>query len=780
MAAISVTDSVLLGTLPQAHRLPWVVIWSITVLTALAMAVADFIVVCSSYYLLNSKVTAVEGIVVGNGVKGLINGAILLAVICAGFSLVSSLLVCYISPSCAGGGLPEAKSYMNGNDMPKLFNSRTLFVRTVGIIFSVAAGFPIGRESPSICIGCNIGVAVVRVLAKPHMRQAAPGTQTVEVDTERYMDARRIGAAIGGAAGMSAVFKAPIGGLLYMLEEVSSTSWSEELTFRGFACTTLCYIVSKLLLGGFGGFGAFQDLFKYTQPINRLASNVDWGTIDILFVSIMAAVLGFCSSLYTFAILWVWSFRKRCYDSLAARSVPIRVVKVVECITFAVACAFIFVGLSLMVDCTPTTDVGQFNVTNAQPLLQFNCGPDEKNMAASLLLSSSEDMLKRLYALDKNSGGGQGQKTDFEAFTLLVVFGGYLLLNMSLTGLSLPMGMFFPSMIIGALTGRMFGQSLALCFNSWNINYQPLGAGVYALVGSAAFLGGFTHTTLAVVVFLTELASDLYLTAPLCLSVFVANIAAKAIDHYGHDLRLMWLKDVPHLDAEIPEDLDDSGVTAAELCEAFNPRCHLPPTTHPDEVRRALDFLEVQLQSGMCFNAFLPVISGETCVGLVSKNRLEKYLLGMSSLRTNTTNRASGVANSQTGAPASSLPNSSLTSQGGPGGGTGSVNRPLLTVPVQETNSMEDLIEDLGGAFSPEQNIQVSALMDPTPFLVLENTPVHRLYPVFVRAGAAVACVVTKTGEFRGTISRVNLMQACRRTQDGHPPVSPLPSDSRR
>ena len=62
-----------------------------------------------------------------------------------------------------------------------------------------------------------------------------------------------IGCVLGGAAGISAAFSAPIGAILYMLEEVSVVAWPTELTFRTFVATTLAALVTRFCLN-FSGF----------------------------------------------------------------------------------------------------------------------------------------------------------------------------------------------------------------------------------------------------------------------------------------------------------------------------------------------------------------------------------------------------------------------------------------------------------------------------------------------------------------------------------------------
>merc|ERR1711879_789898 len=119
-----------------------------------------------------------------------------------------------------------------------------------------------------------------------------------------------------------------------------------------------------------------------------------------------------------------------------------------------------------------------------------------------------------------------------------------------MAGLAVPMGNFIPSMLTGALVGRILGEIIASSQVEAAVTLAD--AGVYAMVGSAAMLGGFTHMTIAVVVILVEAARDLSLVAPLMLSISVSHIVSTCVNHHSYDEVLILRKGVPFLQPELP------------------------------------------------------------------------------------------------------------------------------------------------------------------------------------------------------------------------------------
>ena len=57
------------------------------------------------------------------------------------------------------------KCYLNGVDIPRLVRFKTLLCKTVGIVFAVSAGLPVGKEGPMVHAGAIVAAEVSQVCA---------------------------------------------------------------------------------------------------------------------------------------------------------------------------------------------------------------------------------------------------------------------------------------------------------------------------------------------------------------------------------------------------------------------------------------------------------------------------------------------------------------------------------------------------------------------------------------------------------------------------------------
>jgi chloride channel 3/4/5 len=143
-----------------------------------------------------------------------------------------------------------------------------------------------------------------------------------------------------------------------------------------------------------------------------------------------------------------------------------------------------------------------------------------------------------------------------------------LLLTIITFGCKVPSGIIIPALDAGALFGRMVGQLVP--------NISP---GIFAMVGSAAFLAGVSRMTVSLAVIMFELTGEVNFIPPFMIAILTAKWVADAISAESvYDLS-QHLLGHPFLDAEHAlaklRSLPDGSGTVAEL---------IPPETTMEEI----------------------------------------------------------------------------------------------------------------------------------------------------------------------------------------------------
>lgn len=753
-------DSALSVSKSQNHTLPVFVTWCFALVIPLLVAVTNFCMVQIDINLVVFKFDTAERFMVDS--KSPWIGGLVLAAIGATYAFVASALVVFIAPACAGSGIPEAKGYLNGNNIPGFFTLKTYIVRTFGVVFSTASGFPVGREGPMVGIGGGVGNGIVRLVAKQYMRKWVKidgndkegYSNALILDQERFAHALRVGTVMGSAAGLATAFNAPLGGILYMFEEVTVTNWAPELTFKCFVSSVLATLFTQVLMD-LRSEKPHQLLIYDPEAANP--GTVRYKELDVLFIAMIAALIGLLSVAFAKGLAFTWTLRSRNAKRFQGRSFA-PYLKIVEAMLFAAVVAMVFSLIPSFGQCEghsqgsgsagsgrrlePMMDMASMNHRRLAGLTynQYTCEDGQINKIATLLLSGAEGAVKHLFAT----------QTVQSPVQLILCLAFYFVLAMGMPGLPVPMGVFVPSLLIGSLSGRFFGEIL-----------KPIGTadpGVYAMCGAAAMLGGFTHMTLAIVVLLVEAANDLSLIPLLMLSISISHIVSTSISHHGYDEVLIHKKGVPFLDSEVPQELEREGCTAFDLMDEVPDQCLLPSKASLEVVREALQQDYVQ---------FFPVVEENAttrncvCVGITTRARLEAAVDAHD--------------------PAKEISDS------------GPLKRFLKSLfsknedsndHYDEKSQQDDLDQgadlpsmikkmvrrpSLMGTDGP--TVPINRLMDAVPHIMLEDMPVSRFYSLYSCGAVREACIVSKRGEFRGILSRRNLI-----SPEGakHDPSSPI------
>ncbi len=141
--------------------------------------------------------------------------------------VVAAMLTAW-APASVGSGLPQVKAFLNGCRVSRSLHPSTLVAKVVGITLVVASGLPVGREGPMVHIGAAVAACASSV------RIPIPSL----VQEMRWPAMQRNWVGMGASAGVAAAFNAPLGGILYALEEVCS-HWSGKQTWLSFLCSVV-------------------------------------------------------------------------------------------------------------------------------------------------------------------------------------------------------------------------------------------------------------------------------------------------------------------------------------------------------------------------------------------------------------------------------------------------------------------------------------------------------------------------------------------------------------
>jgi len=719
------------GAAPQTHRLPQRVMWGIVLLTASSMAVINFCTIWIISFVVEWKFSTMQAVVdSGNlplGILTYIGTCVVLSSLCM-------TVIFSIAPSAGSSGAPENKGWLNGNLIPGFFTWKNMIVRQCATMLANMSGYPVGREGPTVTMGSNLAFLIAHRMALPYVRQwvrvgdeDSPNPDSEEpdpvaiIDEERFIHAKRIVCTVGGACGMAMLFDSPVGGIVYMFEEISSSSWPMEVTLRAFVGTTLCSVISRGMLNLCGKSTKEFVVYEF-HP-----APIEWAWSDMPLFITTAIVLGAFSAFHTRACLGVGAMRQRFMASVTKSRQSMA--KIAEAVLFIALCAGVHTSIALLGKCFTEPEEASVH------FVRFNCPEGEYNPVASLLLTTSEGAVKRLFSC-RNSG-------EIHLGNECLAFVAYTMLNIFLTGIPVPSGNFTGSMLIGGMVGRIVGAA------GHHFGYATAPSGIYAMIGSAAMLCGFKQMCVAVVVFISGCANDLNLVPPLMVSITVALLLNREINERGFDEEQILRKKIPYLPAEPPKCFDRA--VAEDLLDQFPTIAEMAPEMAVDKLRDILDNHEEL--------TVFPVVKTlvedfKVCIGFTTRDRL-----------------LAAAEASESSTPRSSAPMRARESQQSD---ATEIQRLFAKAAVKRSMSMvhPDFAAALPkvefeGEDPSEAMVPVARLTDTIPYTILEGMPAGRAYAPFAKLGVTAACVVSELGQYRGMITKVGLIEIVQSVEEG-------------
>lgn len=189
-------------------------------------------------------------------------------------------------------GIPEMKCFLNGLGVENIVSMRTLICRVIGTVFSVSSGLPLGKEGPMVHAGAIVAAVISQGTA------LSPCAHDEEANFRQFQDfrndkERRDFVACGAAAGVAAAFGAPIGGVLFSLEEGSSF-WSTKLTWRCFFCA-MATVFTAILVNSAGsklGQNAMFSFGEFFMLSGEKSNYFAWEMFLFVLVGVMGGLIG--------------------------------------------------------------------------------------------------------------------------------------------------------------------------------------------------------------------------------------------------------------------------------------------------------------------------------------------------------------------------------------------------------------------------------------------------------------------------------------------------------
>lgn len=295
--------------------------------------------------------------------------------------------------SAAGSGVAEVKVILSGFVLHGYLGVRTLVLKTLSLILSVGSGLSLGKEGPYVHIATCVGNIACRMFTKYNHNDAK----------------RREVLSAAAASGVAVAFGAPIGGVLFSLEEVSYY-FPPKTLFRTFFCCIVAALSLKFLNPyGTGKIVMFEVRYKS-----------DWRFFEVITFVLLGALGGAAGALFIKASrFWATTFRR----IPAIKNGPLLEVALVALITGLISFWNRYTKLA---------------VTELLFELASPCKDGPATGLCPTHVGEIPGIIRYLFIA-----------LLIKAFLTIITF-----------GIKVPAGIYVPSMVVGGLMGRIVGHTI--------------------------------------------------------------------------------------------------------------------------------------------------------------------------------------------------------------------------------------------------------------------------------------------------------------------------------
>uniref|UniRef100_A0A0K0FTT2 Chloride channel protein n=1 Tax=Strongyloides venezuelensis TaxID=75913 RepID=A0A0K0FTT2_STRVS len=441
---------------------------------------------------------------------------------------IAALTCHYISKQAIGSGIPEVKVIMNGFDLPNYLTFKTLVSKTLGLLFTLGSGFPVGKEGPFVHMGAIVGALLMKCT---HALK--------QLGFYDNFEGRKIEILSSGCAvGIACTFSAPAGAVLYGIESTHKY-FAVKNYWRAFFATTCSALVFRFANAAIIPPHIAGTITAYYQTY---FPNEVFLVEELPIFAFIGALSGVFGALFVYINrqICVFKMKNKVFKKIFADNNSIK---------FTVFMAIV-VGLITYPEGFGSLVAGKLSfretladfISNCTMTVSYN-GTDR---------GCSMDIINRWSTHDSYPRQEGLYETNPSVIQTLL---GYLFVNYFIVAicitLALPAGIFVPSFVIGACGGRVIGELMALLFPEGirGPGAPQIYPGLYAVVGAAAYTGSVTHS-LSIAVIVCETTGQLSPLLPVLIALMVGNAISSFLQPSIYE-SIILIKKYPHL-AELP------------------------------------------------------------------------------------------------------------------------------------------------------------------------------------------------------------------------------------
>jgi|MDSY01.2.fsa_nt_gb chloride channel 7 len=477
----------------------------------------------------------------------------------AAFVGAAAFVALWWAPSAVGSGIPEVIAYLNGVKIEEVFSIEVYATKLFGTVLCYSSGLMIGPEGPLVHLGACVGSLLtagntrLEIGPFPWDRHRQPRfvfqIKSLWLSLCNDLD-RRDFITMGAAAGFAAAFGAPVGGVLFAIEEAASFM-TPNLMWRLLVCVLVASF--SLLL--------FTQIFSGTITCQEAVLNVfvDYGLINLegseeasLYEVPLFIIIGVVGALHgvVFNKLFIMKME------FMKRLPPKKWLKWSIIVAISAATSLVMYALPrILLNADVCRNKNKFVTDDGQSQCEegtaaedfwvlFGCdnptGTDETNVVASMFFGNRAEAIQEF--LEK--------PYHFHSRNFVIMFAVFWVATIASFSTFIPSGIFIPTIMNGCVMGALVGRAaVEVIGTSAHESHEIIQH--CALFGAVAFLGGVLRSTVSLCIIINEGTGQTNLLIPIIITTIVSKATANFIQpNSGLYELIIELKNYPHLSRE--------------------------------------------------------------------------------------------------------------------------------------------------------------------------------------------------------------------------------------